>query len=523
MNTITKQKSYSFKNKGGTATIDIFADIDDYFGYSANQIKEDLNNFDGNQIVVNINSAGGSVTEGIAIANLLKADPRHVTTRAVGVAASIASVILMAGDTVQMAKNSFIMIHNVWADPLVQTWGEAEDLRKAADELNQHADTIEMMTEEIVSFYLDNIKKREKYIDNSRSKTRKELERLMKSQNWLNGKTAKSLGLIDEIKDLSSSASNKIQARIYNQIKIQNFKLPLNMEIPEVKNEEEETTQNGTSLGNALQAKIDVLLSEDEELTQAEVVQSMADAAGITPDTVNQILSGEVDCPPLERLEGFAEALKMEMSEIMTAAEVDGCMYGEEEETEEDKAESKEDCKECQKDKVETEANNSSLLQKIKAGINTLLGRNKEVKPEPSNKAENKKETDLQKQIGVLQAENKTLKASAKKATKETTEALNFLKDTQSELLKINQVKNRAGEPFKNLSDLMSEYEALIAHNKEVGGKPVNSGTPVAEGELTSPVEKSTGQKNKQSLQERFSEMKANVEAKQKKDDKNKK
>jgi hypothetical protein len=60
---------------------------------------------------VRINSPGGSVFEGIAIANALRAHPATVTVQVDGIAASIASVIAMAGDRVEMAPNSMLMIH----------------------------------------------------------------------------------------------------------------------------------------------------------------------------------------------------------------------------------------------------------------------------------------------------------------------------------------------------------------------------------------------------------------------------
>ncbi|KAK0329192.1 hypothetical protein LTR94_037805, partial [Friedmanniomyces endolithicus] len=66
------------------------------------------------QLTVRINSYGGSVTDGIAIHNALKRHKATVTTVVDGIAASIASLIAMAGDTVEMAENAQIMIHAPW-------------------------------------------------------------------------------------------------------------------------------------------------------------------------------------------------------------------------------------------------------------------------------------------------------------------------------------------------------------------------------------------------------------------------
>ena len=64
---------------------------------------------------------------------------------------------------------------------------------------------------------------------------------------------------------------------------------------------------------------------------RADTIDMMATAAGIEASTVNQILDGEIDCPPMDRLEGFAEALSgVSLSSLMEAAESDGCSYTEE-------------------------------------------------------------------------------------------------------------------------------------------------------------------------------------------------
>lgn len=65
-------------------------------------------------VVVNINSPGGDFFEGLAIYNLLRAHPGSVTVNVLGMAASAASLIAMAGNTVRIAESGYIMIHNVW-------------------------------------------------------------------------------------------------------------------------------------------------------------------------------------------------------------------------------------------------------------------------------------------------------------------------------------------------------------------------------------------------------------------------
>lgn len=83
----------------------------------------------GKDVVVNINSPGGDMFEGVAIYNLLAAHEGKVTVNVMGLAASAASIIAMAGDTINMGAGSFLMIHNCWAVVI----GNQNDLRDAAD------------------------------------------------------------------------------------------------------------------------------------------------------------------------------------------------------------------------------------------------------------------------------------------------------------------------------------------------------------------------------------------------------
>ncbi len=84
------------------------------------------------KINVHINSGGGSVFGGIAIYNILKRHNAEITVYVEGLAASIASVIAMAGDRIIIPENAQMMIHK----PSSITWGNADDMRKEADILD---------------------------------------------------------------------------------------------------------------------------------------------------------------------------------------------------------------------------------------------------------------------------------------------------------------------------------------------------------------------------------------------------
>lgn len=120
------------------AEILIYADIgEDWWSESvtAQQFVKDLSEIDAEEIVVRINSLGGSVPDGLAIYNALRRHPATITTVNDGMAMSIASLILMAGDTVEMADNALLMIHAPWT----YAYGNSADLRIAADQLDKWA------------------------------------------------------------------------------------------------------------------------------------------------------------------------------------------------------------------------------------------------------------------------------------------------------------------------------------------------------------------------------------------------
>lgn len=85
----------------------------------------------------------------------------------------------------------------------------------------------------------------------------------------------------------------------------------------------------GQQLAQVLNDRIDDLASD--ERPRSEIISEMGRAAGIEPGTVNQILDGSIDCPPRNRLNGFARALGLALSRLIDAAEEDGCDYGDEE------------------------------------------------------------------------------------------------------------------------------------------------------------------------------------------------
>lgn len=109
--------------------------IDDEIGFWGTQAKDfraSLESVTSDNLEVEINSPGGDVFAGIGMYNMLRSfatNGKTVTTRVTGVAASIASIVMLAGDKREMPKNAFAMIHG----PSTFAFGTAEELRDAAD------------------------------------------------------------------------------------------------------------------------------------------------------------------------------------------------------------------------------------------------------------------------------------------------------------------------------------------------------------------------------------------------------
>lgn len=127
--------------QAAAAEILIYGDIgESWYGdtIAASNFVRDVAALDVEQLTVRINSYGGSVTDGIAIHNSLKRHKAHVTTVVDGIAASISSLIAMAGDTVEMAENAQLMIHAPWG------WnsGNSTAMREYADMLDSWADAM---------------------------------------------------------------------------------------------------------------------------------------------------------------------------------------------------------------------------------------------------------------------------------------------------------------------------------------------------------------------------------------------
>ena len=165
---------------------------------TANDFQKELKTLGGiSELDIFINSPGGSVFEGQAIYSILKRHKAKKTVYVDGIAASIASLIAMAGDEIIIPSNGILMIHNPW------TWGagNSSDFRKKADEL-------EKIREAMIPAYLN--KAGDKL-------TEEKLIELLDAETWLTGTEAFEYGLCDSVGEEKQIAAS-IMLNCYRNI-----------------------------------------------------------------------------------------------------------------------------------------------------------------------------------------------------------------------------------------------------------------------------------------------------------------
>lgn len=165
---------------GGHAEILIYDEIGRNWcgeGILAEEMVKDLAELDVATIDVRINSVGGQVFEGLAIFNALDRHPAKVTTHIDGMAASIASIVALAGAEVRIAENAFMMIHNPWGVEI----GDANDMRKKAEILDKLGGSL-------VDIYSAKTEKSEKVV-----------RAWMDEETWFNAEESLEAGLVDEV------------------------------------------------------------------------------------------------------------------------------------------------------------------------------------------------------------------------------------------------------------------------------------------------------------------------------------
>jgi len=163
--------------------IDILGEISESVN-SYNAVQREINNAKGKEINLVISSGGGSVTEGMAIADLIANYPEETTATGIGLVASIATVVLLSADNVKMTENAFMMIHRPWS----YTMGNA-------DELEATAELLDKMEAKLLDIYTASVIKRK----GDQKNLREIITNMMAAETWLTAQEALEFGFIDEI------------------------------------------------------------------------------------------------------------------------------------------------------------------------------------------------------------------------------------------------------------------------------------------------------------------------------------
>ena len=198
------KKYWKFKNKTSTeADLYLYIEIASwgagYSAHSAQSFKQELDDLGEIETLnIYINSPGGDVFEGNTIMNMLKRKKCTKNVYIDGLAASIASVIAMAGDKIIMPNNAMMMIHNAWTYAI----GNSKDLRKLADDLDKVNASI-----------------RQAYLDKAGDKLDEEtLINLMDNETWLTAQECFDYGLCDVVGEDKNIAA-KFDLNLLNQYK----------------------------------------------------------------------------------------------------------------------------------------------------------------------------------------------------------------------------------------------------------------------------------------------------------------
>ena len=209
----TNPTFYALEKSGDNETTVTLYDEIGAFGAGSKQFLGDLGKLAGQHIHLRINSPGGSVVEGTAIYNALRRHKGGVTVHIDALAASMASVIAMAGAPVLIADNALMMIHNPWTVSM----GGSEDLRKEADLLD------------MLKVNLRNAYVRKTGLGET------EIQDMMDKETWLDAVDAVALGFADAIEEGVAAAATatpeNLRARFDNFAKGMSQKAEI--EVPE--------------------------------------------------------------------------------------------------------------------------------------------------------------------------------------------------------------------------------------------------------------------------------------------------
>jgi ATP-dependent protease ClpP protease subunit len=299
------QKFYALeKSDNGEATIHLYDEVG-AFGSGSKEFLADLAKLDGQHLHLRINSPGGSVVEGTAIYNALRRHKGGLTVHIDALAASMASVIAMAGAPVYIADNALLMIHNPWTVSM----GDSDQLRREAALLDKLKDSL-----------------RNAYV----RKTGMEADRIaqmMDEETWLDAVEAVALGFADAIEEGVAAAATATPESL--RARFDTFAKAKSMDPEPEKTEPEKVENEPTPLLVEILASLDEVetksaeLDEESKVTLSERLQSMATAMSAEEEITEEATKKddeEYAAEPQAKATA-ADAILAKYNEVLTRAE----------------------------------------------------------------------------------------------------------------------------------------------------------------------------------------------------------
>jgi ATP-dependent Clp protease protease subunit len=185
-----KMKWYNVKNSINNLSISIDGEIGSN-GINSKDFIEEIQSNGSKNIELTVNSGGGSVFEAFAIYDYLKTSNLNVNVKIVGVAASAASVLALAGDSLPtMTENSVIMIHNAWMPVISMQGMNSDEIRDYQKELEKDAKLMDSLNLKIAKIY-----------SNATGLDLERVEKMMSDETWIFSEEALELGFVSEVKE----------------------------------------------------------------------------------------------------------------------------------------------------------------------------------------------------------------------------------------------------------------------------------------------------------------------------------
>ena len=301
-----KMKWYNVKNSINNLSISIDEEIGS-FGVNAKDFIEEVQSNGSKNIELTINSGGGSVFEAFAIYDYLKTSNLNVNVKIVGVAASAASVLALAGDTLPtMTENSVIMIHNAWMPVISMQGMNSDEIRDYQEELEKDARLMDALNLKIAKIY-----------SNATGLDLERVQQMMSDETWIFSEEALELGFVSEVKEgkkIAAFASAKDLAKMGYKNTPSNYVNQLNNVNMSEKNESILDKLKALISNEGAKEEVSKEIAEPKDALDIDALKAELSAS------IKAELSEELELVKAEKLELEAK-LEAEKAEVLAKAD----------------------------------------------------------------------------------------------------------------------------------------------------------------------------------------------------------